>query len=80
MSTSLSEKAKGKQRAVDPAQDPLPPPLKDLTIRFTEGIPDLTVQVADKDTLKEVKDNVSMTMYLPSWAGLTLLADSSRTP
>ena len=56
MSTILSEKAKGKQRAVDPP--PETPPLKDLTIRFTEGIPDLMVQVAEKDTVKDVKRNV----------------------
>ena len=56
MDTTLSEKAKGKQRAVESA--PETPPSKDLTIRFTEGIPDLTVQVAEKDTVADVKDNV----------------------
>ena len=56
MSTTLSEKAKGKQRAVEPP--PAAPLSKDLTIRFTEGIPDLTVQVAEKDTVKDVKNNV----------------------
>ncbi|OJT12085.1 DSC E3 ubiquitin ligase complex subunit 3 [Trametes pubescens] len=66
MTTSLSEKAKGKQRAAAPfapeqlatEQPPDSPPSKDLTIRFTEGIPDLTVQVAEKDTVKDVKDNI----------------------
>ena len=58
MSMALSEKAKGKQRAVDPEQ-PSTPPSKDLTIRFTEGIPDLTIRVSETDTVKEVKTNVS---------------------
>ncbi|KAI0667705.1 hypothetical protein C8Q78DRAFT_1052170 [Trametes maxima] len=59
MTTSLSEKAKGKQRAVE--QDPnAPPPSKDLTIRFTEGISDLTVQVAEKDSVKDIKDSIRL--------------------
>ncbi len=65
MSTSLSEKAKGKQRVVDPVPEILAP-MKDLTIRFTEGIPDLTVQIAEKDTVKDVKSNVSVTSTLYS--------------
>ncbi|OCH91602.1 hypothetical protein OBBRIDRAFT_792077 [Obba rivulosa] len=51
--SSLSEKAKGKQRAVD--SEPEAPSVKDLTIRFTEGIPDLTVQVGDKDYVRDIK-------------------------
>ncbi|KAI9058567.1 hypothetical protein FKP32DRAFT_1659969 [Trametes sanguinea] len=60
MSVNLSEKAKGKQRAVETDAGPSSevPPLKNLTIRFTEGIPDLTVQVADKDTVKDVKSSI----------------------
>ncbi|OSC97483.1 hypothetical protein PYCCODRAFT_1398693 [Trametes coccinea BRFM310] len=60
MSVNLSEKAKGKQKAVetDASSAPEVPPLKNLTIRFTEGIPDLTVQVAEKDTVKDVKSNI----------------------
>ncbi len=57
MSAALSEKAKGKQRAVESEAATTPPP-KDLTIRFTEGIPDLTLQVAEKDTVKDVKAKV----------------------
>ncbi|EIW59286.1 uncharacterized protein TRAVEDRAFT_58189 [Trametes versicolor FP-101664 SS1] len=68
MSTTLSEKAKGKQRAAPPLvpeqlvteQPPDSPPSKDLTIRFTEGIPDLIVQVAEKDTVKDVKDKIRL--------------------
>ncbi|KAJ8483361.1 hypothetical protein ONZ51_g4752 [Trametes cubensis] len=57
MSASLSEKARGKQRAAEPELDSVPPS-KDLTIRFTEGIPDLTVQVAEQDAVKDVKDSI----------------------
>ncbi|KAI0372334.1 hypothetical protein BV20DRAFT_1042825 [Pilatotrama ljubarskyi] len=60
MSTSLSEKAKGKQRAVEPGPESDTPLSKDLTIRFTEGIPDLTVQVAENDTVKDVKKNIRL--------------------
>ena len=65
MSSPLSEKAKGKQRAEDPSPVSIPetPPLKDLTVRFTEGIPDLTVEVAEQDTVKDVKNNVCV-IYL----------------
>lgn len=55
----LSEKAKGKQRAIDPEiqpgpSTPLPLP-KSLVIRFTEGIEDLAVDVHEQDTIKDVK-------------------------
>ncbi|RPD62575.1 hypothetical protein L226DRAFT_458376 [Lentinus tigrinus ALCF2SS1-7] len=61
MSTALSEKAKGKQRAVAPDADAVTtPPSKALTIRFTEGIPDLTLQVAEKDSVKEVKAKIRL--------------------
>ncbi|KAI0819242.1 DUF2407 ubiquitin-like domain-containing protein [Trametes gibbosa] len=58
MSTTLSDRAKGKQRAE--VQQPVPEIAlsKDLTIRFTEGIPDLTVQVVEKDTVRDVKNNI----------------------
>ncbi|KAJ7497022.1 DUF2407 ubiquitin-like domain-containing protein [Mycena latifolia] len=55
----LSEKAKGKQRAIDPPSpesSPLPSESRDLIIRFTEGTPDLTVVVAEHDTLRDVKN------------------------
>ncbi|EMD40234.1 hypothetical protein CERSUDRAFT_112427 [Gelatoporia subvermispora B] len=52
----LSEKAQGKQRAVAPNSEA--PLAKDLTIRFTEGIPDLTLQVAEKDEVRDVKRNI----------------------
>ena len=74
MPSTLSEKAKGKQRATEPEQpESEAPPSKDLTIRFTEGIPDLTVPVVEKDTVKEVKDNVSIAASPPSNVALTVL-------
>ncbi|KAJ7128982.1 DUF2407 ubiquitin-like domain-containing protein [Mycena crocata] len=63
----LSEKAKGKQRAIDPLaglpSDHVAPPsrpdvVKDLVIRFTEGTPDLTVVITKDDTLKDVKNMI----------------------
>jgi hypothetical protein len=58
--TMLSEKAKGKQRAVEyPAElDPEPVTSRDLVIRFTEGIPDLVLSVSQKDSIRDVKKNV----------------------
>lgn len=58
----LSEKAKGKQRAFDPESRPShespAPAAKDLVIRFTEGLPDLTLQVAEGDAVRDVKRKV----------------------
>ncbi|EGN93980.1 hypothetical protein SERLA73DRAFT_189126 [Serpula lacrymans var. lacrymans S7.3] len=58
----LSEKAKGKQRAVElgPAATlPAAEEARDLTIRFTEGIPDLVLKVSAKDTIRDVKKNIA---------------------
>lgn len=60
----LSEKAKGKQRAVKelaPNQTQAVPTeilTKTLVIRFSEGIPDLTLQVSEKDAVRDVKRQV----------------------
>lgn len=51
----LSEKAKGKQRAVE-VEDLIPS--KELCIRFTEGIPDLTLQVGEQDAVRDIKIKV----------------------
>ncbi|KAJ7072580.1 DUF2407 C-terminal domain-containing protein [Mycena amicta] len=53
----LSEKAKGKQRAVDP---PLPSlsPTRELVVRFTEGTSDVILSVDEQDTLKSVKEHI----------------------
>ena len=66
----LSEKAKGKQRAVDPPTDIFegqtsssvsqpPESSRDLVVRFTEGSPDLTISVEKDDTVRHVKRRVS---------------------
>ncbi|KZT09180.1 uncharacterized protein LAESUDRAFT_647550 [Laetiporus sulphureus 93-53] len=55
---TLSEKAKGKQRAVEPQSGNPEPPKRDLVIRFTEGIPDLTLQIAEKDVVRDVKNKI----------------------
>lgn len=59
--TPLSEKAKGKQRAVDIVEPgPSTPPVssRELTIRFTDGLPDLVVEVGVKDAVRDVKTKV----------------------
>ena len=79
----LSEKAKGKQRAVEvePASaDAGPsgsgmselqevPTTRQLVIRFAEGAPDLTVSVGKQDTVRDIKRNVSI-----HWAAFPDLA------
>lgn len=62
--TTLSDKAKGKQRALDSVADPQAnvevPKTKPLVVRFTEGIEDLSLQVEQKDTVREVKRKVRL--------------------
>ncbi|ETW81462.1 hypothetical protein HETIRDRAFT_439906 [Heterobasidion irregulare TC 32-1] len=56
MSQSLSDKAKGKQRAVDPIISDIPQKLsRELMVRFTEGIPDLVLRVEERDSVRDVK-------------------------
>lgn len=59
----LSDKAKGKQRAVEPVAESGPseqaPQAKPLVIRFTEGIEDLSLEVEQKDAVRDVKRKVS---------------------
>jgi hypothetical protein len=68
MAPSLSEKAKGKQKAVDPpgnagtssSQASEQPATRVVTIRFSEGgLPDLDLSVGPKDTVREVQRQVS---------------------
>jgi hypothetical protein len=58
----LSEKAKGKRRAIDPpnlSPPPSPPPqTRDLTVRFTEGIPDLILPISPSQSVREIKSAV----------------------
>lgn len=64
----LSEKAKGKRRATElveadhdePDAAQLEPTYRDLVIRFTEGMPDLSIKVFLRDTVRDVKRNVSI--------------------
>jgi len=49
----LSDKAKGKQRAIDDEVDS-----RNLTIRFTEGVPDLVLYLTSVDTVRQVKDKI----------------------
>lgn len=61
----LSERAKGKQRKVELAPETHgAPPTRELTVRFTEGEPDLVLQIAEKDTVRDVKANVRILEYL----------------
>jgi len=59
-SDMLSEKAKGKQRAIDPELDgePSRTDSRNLTIRFTEGIPDLVLFVTSTDAVRDVKAKI----------------------
>ncbi|KAF8517414.1 DUF2407 C-terminal domain-containing protein [Hysterangium stoloniferum] len=57
----LSEKAKGKQRADHPGvtnmMDPMPPQ-RELAVRFTEGVQDLTLYVSEGDTVRDMKTKI----------------------
>ncbi|KAH9991249.1 hypothetical protein BJV77DRAFT_1068389 [Russula vinacea] len=59
---TLSEKAKGKQRA-DPIREdafnhggPIPP--RQLMVRFTEGVQDLVLHIAEHDSVRDVKAKI----------------------
>ena len=62
----LSDKAKGKQRAIEPesqtgsssrTEDVLQP--RTLTIRFTEGMHDLAIVIHPNDTVRDLKKKAS---------------------
>lgn len=57
---SLSEKAKGKQRAIDPPEEDEHghPTRRNITIRFTDGRPDIILTVEAKDSVRDVKRKV----------------------
>ncbi|KAI0297756.1 DUF2407 C-terminal domain-containing protein [Russula brevipes] len=58
----LSEKAKGKQRAdpipedVPDSSGPMPP--RELMVRFTEGVQDLMLHVAEHDSVRDMKAKI----------------------
>ncbi|KAF4621039.1 hypothetical protein D9613_000362 [Agrocybe pediades] len=76
----LSERAKGKRRAIDPIyddprdlesqasgsaapgeEDTPEPTCRDLVVRFTEGVPDLTISVDKLDSVRDVKRRIRQT-------------------
>ena len=57
MPQHLSDKAKGKQRAVEPAA-PVAPTTRQLVIRFTDGISDLELTLSKEDSVRNLKSNV----------------------
>ncbi|KAF5388837.1 hypothetical protein D9757_005600 [Collybiopsis confluens] len=68
-SQTLSEKAKGKQKAIDPllsetSDNYLPGPStqtsRTFTVRFTEDAPDLEVSVNEQDTIRDVKRTIRL--------------------
>jgi hypothetical protein len=56
----LSEKAKGKQRAVEPPPERGPAPVTErpVIIRFTEGVQDLHLALDTSDTVLTLKQKV----------------------
>ncbi len=66
----LSEKAKGKQRAVEtPVRgdgEPSTPPSREIIIRFTNGLPDLNVKVEAKDAARDIKRQVRPIYFRPA--------------
>jgi hypothetical protein len=59
----LSDKAKGKLRAVDAPESSESPP-RELVVRFTEGEQDLVLSVTEKDAVRDVKRMVWTTMTI----------------
>ncbi|KZV63903.1 hypothetical protein PENSPDRAFT_589123 [Peniophora sp. CONT] len=56
MPQPLSDKAKGKQRAVDAV--PVPPATRQLVIRFTDGIPDLELTLGKDESVRGLKFSI----------------------
>lgn len=81
MQQPLSEKAKGKQRAdsvpVDAFNNGGPIPPRQLMVRFTEGVQDLVLDVAEDDSVRDVKAKVMCPMSLmiasALWACIPLI-------
>lgn len=60
MTRPLSDKAKGKQRAIDsePEGDSSTDTTRHLTVRFTEGIPDFDLRVKEGETVRDIKRHI----------------------
>lgn len=67
----LSEKAKGKQRALEVDDEnafgasssshrPPSPATRSVTIRFTEGVKDLTLDISEKDSVRDTKSKIRL--------------------
>ena len=56
--TGLSEKAKGKQRAVEPEAEDALPTYSQVVVRFTEGVEDLRLALSPNHTIKVLKQKV----------------------
>ena len=102
ITTMLSERAKGKQRAVEPILDDedqastssgshlregsesaaLKPTSRDLVVRFTEGVPDLTVSVnidmSDRAEFAAFLFHIFCNFFVPVWLGLPTEERRSR--
>lgn len=72
----VSEKAKGKQRAIDlNGETEAHVELKSLVIRFTEGIPDLTLHISESDAIRDIKREVRSSMLYHD-VTLTIMEDT----
>ena len=66
VAASVSAKAKGKQRAVVPFNDgnDSSESTRELTIRFTEGTPDLVLQVRQNDSVMDLRIAVRLAVCI----------------
>ena len=90
----LSEKAKGKQRAVEPFDDQNDgqnPNIRvgdvpqDILVRFTDGAPDVTVVVAKGSSVQDVKQLVRLFAFPFTMSSASRISDKTsptrtRTP
>ncbi|KZT62156.1 hypothetical protein CALCODRAFT_426737 [Calocera cornea HHB12733] len=54
----MSEKARGKQRAAPVDEPEEAPRNRPITVRFTEGVPDLTLRIQERDAIRDVKRQI----------------------
>ncbi|EJU06064.1 hypothetical protein DACRYDRAFT_73335 [Dacryopinax primogenitus] len=57
-SIPMSEKARGKQRAPLEELQNQAPRNRPITIRFTEGVPDLTLRIQEHDAIRDIKKQI----------------------
>ena len=77
----LSEKAKGKQKAISPsennAEDAIYPQYRDLRTRFSDGVPDVTLTIRPGDTIRDVKRRVCVTVT-PKFLAIYIIVRDTR--